>query len=815
MKEIERLTAENAALRERLSQFVQTGLSINQSLEFDSVLQSVLDSARMLTDARFAVITLQDGEGALQEYLQSGMSVEEVEGYWNQPDAIKLLDILSRSEGPIRINDVSAHLLSLGVTDLAPPFVEYPALCVLGVPVQHMGQRMGCIFAVAKQSADSFTADDEETLEMFASQAALVIANARTYRAERSARTDLETLVNTSPIGVVLFDARTGKMVSTNREARRMVHGLWSSGQTQEQFIKSITFVRADGREFALAELSLPDLFGVGETVRVEEIIIKTPDGRSVTMLVNATPIRSDDGAVVSFVVTLQDMSPMENLERLRAEFLGIVSHELRAPLTAVKGSATTLIQAINDLEPAEMLQFFKIIDEQTDRMRDLIGELLQVAQIEAGTLSVRPEPLEPADLIDEAKKRFLSGGASNNVLIDLNELLPRVMADRRRIVQVLSNLLSNAEKFSPESSPIRISATRKEQYVEISVIDRGMGFSPDAIPNLYGKFARHAAREDGQQVEDSGLGLSISKGIVESHGGRISASSQGPGTGSTFSFTLLAFQGDTTTGPGSTAISTSDDDQDNRMRDLPRILVVDDDPLVLRQVRNVLINGGYAPVVTGDPEEVMSLITEHEPSLVVLDLLLPGTDGIELMGRISAKFDMPVIFLSAYHQDEVVARAFELGAVDYIVKPFSESEMVARIGAALRKRAAWRLLEPPDPYVRNGLSINFTEHEVTVLGTRVDLTPTEYKLLFEMATNAGSVLTHDDLLRRIWDTKRERSRGLLRTVVKRLRQKLGDDVSQPQHIFTAPGMGYRMVRADDNRESDVDGDGNLNGIDD
>ena len=118
--------------------------------------------------------------------------------------------------------------------------------------------------------------------------------------------------------------------------------------------------------------------------------MLKVPDGRNVSVLINSTPIRATDGTVESCVVTIQDLTPIQNLERLRAEFLGIVSHELRAPLTAVKGSATTLIQAIDDLEPAEMLQFFKIIDEQTDRMRDLISELLQVAQIEAGALSVR-----------------------------------------------------------------------------------------------------------------------------------------------------------------------------------------------------------------------------------------------------------------------------------------------------------------------------------------------------------------------------------------------------------------------------------------
>ena len=182
-----------------------------------------------------------------------------------------------------------------------------------------------------------------------------------------------------------------------------------------------------------------------GEAVRAEEIVIKVPDGGSATTLVNATPIRSEEGEVVSVVVTLQDMTPLEEMERLRAEFLGMVSHELRTPLTSIKGSA------------AEMLQFFRIIGEQADHMRDLIGDLLDVARIETGELSVAPVAADVATLVDEARSRFQSGGGRNNLRIDLSPELPLVMADGRRIIQVLSNLLSNAARHSHEASAIGV----------------------------------------------------------------------------------------------------------------------------------------------------------------------------------------------------------------------------------------------------------------------------------------------------------------------------------------------------------------------
>ena len=131
---------------------------------------------------------------------------------------------------------------------------------------------------------------------------------------------------------------------------------------------------------------------------------LSVPDGRSMTTLVNATPILSSSGAVERVVVTLQDLSPLEELERMRAEFLGIVSHELRAPLISIKGSTATVLGASTGVDRAEMVQFFRVIDEQADRMRGLIADLLDHGRIVTGTLSVSAEPATVASLVDRAR---------------------------------------------------------------------------------------------------------------------------------------------------------------------------------------------------------------------------------------------------------------------------------------------------------------------------------------------------------------------------------------------------------------------------
>ena len=292
------------------------------------------------------------------------------------------------------------------------------------------------------------------------------------------------------------------------------------------------------------------------------------------TLLMNATPIRAGDGAVESLVVTLQDMTPMQELERLRAEFLAMVSHELRTPLTSVKGSITTLLDSTASLSAAETLQFHRIIDTQTDRMRVLIADLLDVAHIETGTLSISPEPTDVASLTEEARNAFVSGGAKHNLVIDLPPGLPWLMADRQRMVQVLANLFTNAARHSPESSPIRVTAAWDDFYIEVSVTDEGRGIPAASLPNLFRKFARIDGED---QTGDTGLGLAICKGIVEAHGGRIWAESDGPGLGARFTFTVPTVER-AGFDPPATSVRPSTQLHVQPAAQRHRILAVDDD---------------------------------------------------------------------------------------------------------------------------------------------------------------------------------------------------------------------------------------------
>ena len=340
------------------------------------------------------------------------------------------------------------------------------------------------------------------------------------------------------------------------------------------------------------------------------------------------------------------------------------------------------------------MTQFFRIIRDQSESMRHLIGDLLDVARIETGALPVSPEPVDVASLVDEARSRFQSGGGRANLVIDLPPDLPRVMADRRRIVQALGNLLSNAGRHSNSLSPIRVAAARDGVHVAFSVADDGVGVPAERLPHLFRKFSRLDGEERGREIAGSGLGLAICKGIVEAHGGRIRAESDvALGLGSRFTFTVPAVEETIALPPPRSRRRRT------KTRERPRVLCVDDDPQTLRYVRDALTQGGLRARRDRGPGGGLpgSWRKSNAP---------PGAAGHDASGqrRHGADEGHPRGLRRAGHlplrqrPGGGRRRAFDMGAADYVVKPFSPTELAARIRAALRKRAAPELAQPSVP---------------------------------------------------------------------------------------------------------------------
>ena len=204
----------------------------------------------------------------------------------------------------------------------------------------------------------------------------------------------------------------------------------------------------------------------------------------------------------------------------------------------------------------------------------------------------------------------------------------------------------------------------------------------------------------------------------------------------------------------------------------------------------DALANSGYEPMLTGEPVGTLRLMSAEQPELVLLDLLPTGADCIELVRQMPEIGEVSVIFISAYGRENLIALAFDQGAPGYVVKPFSQTKLTARIRGSLHRRS---VAEPPEPYVHSDLVIDFAQRWATLGGQPLALVALEYRLLAELAASAGRVLTYERLMERVWGGKGSGGLNPMRNIVNKLRAKLGDDASSPTYIFTEPRVGYWM----------------------
>ncbi len=222
------------------------------------------------------------------------------------------------------------------------------------------------------------------------------------------------------------------------------------------------------------------------------------------------------------------------------------------------------------------------------------------------------------------------------------------------------------------------------------------------------------------------------------------------------------------------------------------RVLVVDDEASIRKFVRSSLQQEGYDTVEASDGEQALQVVEQTLPSLVILDINMPKLNGMEVCRRIREWSSVPIIMLSAREDDRDKVQALRLGADDYLSKPFSIEELIARVEAVLRRTKATGT-QPIEPnYSDDYLQVNFAERRVTLLGNEVDLTPTEYALLRELVLNRGKVMTHRMLLHRVWGEEYGDESGYVRVFITRLRHKLDSGSPVPKYIKSISGVGYR-----------------------
>jgi PAS domain S-box-containing protein len=365
------------------------------------------------------------------------------------------------------------------------------------------------------------------------------------------------------------------------------------------------------------------------------------------------------------------------NNERLRSEFLGMVTHELRSPLAAIK-SAIALLEGEAAAHTGDIPELLSAMNSQADRVLALVGNLLDMAQIEAGAFSVNPKPTDLGSVVDAAVTNF---AALNRVDVRLSVAgdLPPVEVDDHRIVQVMANLLSNAARYHRKGTPIKVALSGSPEGVRVSVRNTGTPIPVEQIPLLFRKFSR---LDDGNRIGSggTGLGLAISKGIVEAHGGTIWAASDRELEEVEFTFSIPTAGG--WVGKGRPSMNGTKPNVSARQTN--NVVIIDDEPLLLRHLEKILARAGYETAASTNPREAIELIQRTQPSIVLLDVIMPGMNGFEVLKELRKTSAVPVIFVSASNREEDKVRGLGIGADDYVTKPFSEGELLARIARAI-----------------------------------------------------------------------------------------------------------------------------------
>ncbi len=380
----------------------------------------------------------------------------------------------------------------------------------------------------------------------------------------------------------------------------------------------------------------------------------------------------------------------LKELDLMKSEFLNTVSHELRTPLTSIKAFAEILLDNVGE-DPETQVEFLEIINKESDRLTRLINNLLDLSRIEAGRMKWDREPLDLHEVVSTAVTS-LRGAAEKKGLqleIELEEELPTV-GDRDKLIQVVTNLLGNAIKFTSEGGRVRVLAGRKDLLTaRIEVQDSGVGIEPQFHDSIFEKFSQVDSSET-RDIKGSGLGLPIARSITEHHDGKLYVESE-LGLGSSFIVELPLHIEDEADGA-----AAADEPEfsllEHGFEPGQTVLIVDDEPSIRRFLRHILEGEGFMVIEARSGVDAVAIAARERPSIVLLDLVLPDIDGFEVLGRLkqqSATRSIPVIILSIIEDEE---RCFRLGASDYLPKPIDRERLVDRVSRLIAAGPARRL---------------------------------------------------------------------------------------------------------------------------
>ena len=481
-----------------------------------------------------------------------------------------------------------------------------------------------------------------------------------------------ETALNAVDSPVCLFEAN-GSVLQVNQSFCRFL------GVSAEALkTRGLLAVIGDLRQFA----ENPE-----ELTQAAEAIFRKPStpndlvfpikNRGGTLRLYCVPIFGELSSLIGVIVSTGEGTDTSAVERLKGEFTSTVSHELRTPLTAIKGAVGLILGGAGGPVPGAIRDLLEIASHNTDRLIQLVNDILEIFRMEAGRLRLKPAPVSVEELINAARDRAAKEAAETRIRFEtrVSPAAPPALADAEQVGILLDKLISNAIKFSNTGGVVRIGADPMPdapKFLLLWVQDYGKGIPAEAQERIFEKFEQ-AASVMTRQHQGSGLGLSICRGIVEGHGGRIWVKSE-PGKGATFYASLPAAQ----SAPRKAETQTSAGRVSGNRH---LVMVVDDDADTRSVISRMLQSDGHYVVEVNHGSQVADLALRHRPEVITLDMIMPGVDGLEVLRRLKGNEKtraIPVVCISI--SDDLSGQALQLGAAQFIRKPLETKKLLDAI---------------------------------------------------------------------------------------------------------------------------------------
>jgi len=507
-------------------------LDVASEVQLAAVLQRLVDLARDVIPSRYAALGVADERGHITEFITSGITQIERARLGPIPRGHGLLGALIRDSTPMIVPDISDDSRSVGFPPNHPPMSS-----LLGVPIL-LGERvLGNLYLTERLGERGYDESDLQAIQVFAAHAATAIDRAQLFllaednqrRAEEQ-RDQLRVILDSLPSGVILRAAPDGMIELANASAIEMFTRRSGTGGSE----LDVRFLRADGS--ALPQRQWPGMRALrGEIVRNRQLMLLTDEGGTLPVLVQAAPLRNRHGEVVRAVVVIQDITRLREAEQLKDDFLSLISHEFRTPVTTIHGGAHLLAQRGDALDPETRRKLLDDIVAESIALDQMLANILTVTAIQAGRLEPATEPILVSPVIRRATAAAVKAH-NHRFGVDLPARVPPAEGDEGLLSQVLRNLYDNAVKYSPAGSTITTSVAVADTHVTIHVTDQGSGIASEHLPHVFERFRRPGATPT---VRGMGLGLYLSRHLIEAQGGHIGVTSPGPGKGATFSITL------------------------------------------------------------------------------------------------------------------------------------------------------------------------------------------------------------------------------------------------------------------------------------